>query len=239
MLSNARFGWHLAFIAWLGLVLLYMFNRTEHELISRPLETNKGLLIRSFVLPPPPGLSKQVGESEVGVEVIREENLQTASPRDKKNGRIWLTKLEQGEGPDINFFWPEDVQERHWILQRLYDCGIRLGKWREDRLIAVEPGRSAVSGFLRIISGTVTPSEQSRLHALLGQGQAVRLFPRGLDIRLLSNLSALTSGAFFQAKTAHAGYYRQGNALIIGDIQIDGQYTRKDIVLFPADGSCG
>lgn len=163
---------------------------------------------------------------------------QEKAENQNKQSRLWLAKLEDGEGPSIVFTWPENANEREWIQQRLYRCGVRLGKWRNGRLRAIEVGVGTVSGFIRVFSGDVSVKEESRLQVLAGEGQPVRVFPRSLDIHLLRQLSNATSGGFMGAKQVSAEYKRSTNGVNIRNIQVDGQIFEKGVSFLPENGQC-
>ena len=157
---------------------------------------------------------------------------------DEQRGRLWLTQLENGDGPDIVFSWPRDKRQREWLQQRLYGCGVRLGKWQNGRLSAIEPGVQTVSGFVRVMDGALSVNERQRLNALPGKGQGVRLFTRDLDIKLLAGMSALDGNGFLSARVLRAQYQRRGEAVVIHDIHRDGQRFKQSVELLPGNGLC-
>jgi len=240
-------AWTVAWALWLALVFLYLDYRAErverssnsannsvNNSVNVKVSTNArkisadvksvimtgNLKMISLPLPPlpPPVLS------------IRTEHV--------KQSRLWLAKLEQGDGPNIVFTWPDDANEREWIQQRLYNCGVRLGKWRNGRLRAIEAGSETVSGFIRVFNGEMSHSEQRRLQLLAGDGLPVRLFPRSLDIYLLSQLSNVTLGRFMHAKKVSAHYEKHINGVNIRNIQVDGKRFERSVEFLPENGQC-
>lgn len=221
--------WCLAFVFWLVLIAGYMQYRIQTPETFEPVSAK--FVMKSVVLPsPPPPLPLLAGN---GNDLEKKNDL-----KNEKNGRSWLAKLEQGEGPDIVITWPHERSDREWVLSRLVQCGVRLGKWRNGRLRAVESGNKTMSGFVRVLDGALSMEELSRLQLLPGDGLGVRIFPRNLDIQFLSGLSQVTSGQFLQAKQVRAHYRKQSNRLIVENIRVDGVRFQKDIVLLPEDGSC-
>ncbi len=227
--------WVVAWMLWLVLVFLYLDYRAERvdrtadsvaDNIKVSVATNvsdsradvKPVVmaknIIKILLPPPPMLSNV------------------------KQSRLWLAALEEGQGPNIVFTWPEDTNEREWIQQRLYNCGVRLGKWRNGRLRAIEAGPETVSGFIRVFSGEVSRGEQRRLQLLAGEGRPVRLFPRSLDVYLLSQLSNVTLGQFMHAKQVSAHYAKHFGGVNIRNIQVDGKRFERSVEFLPENGRC-
>ncbi|OUR90592.1 hypothetical protein A9Q81_19100 [Gammaproteobacteria bacterium 42_54_T18] len=226
--------WYIAWAIWLVLIVNYLDysvdraeNTSDITNIKR-VEVIANMKVVSLPEPPPTPVSQTLTQKK-GIEKAFTEN---------KQSRLWLSKLEAGEGPDIVFTWPTDVNERAWIQQRLYNCGVRLGKWSGGRLRAIEVGVGTVSGFIRVISGEVSVEETSRLQTLVGEGQPVRLFPRSLDIHLLTQLSNTTSGKFMAAKHVSAEYKRHMEGVNIRNIQVDGQAFEQGVGFLPESGQC-
>ena len=235
--------WVLAWTIWLFLVFSYVNycvvrEESTPDIADVTLDTIETARVDVVIdtkmvsLPkPPPALR----------DVVEKEPVETKSKKNQQS-RLWLSKLEEGEGPSIVFTWPADANEREWIQQRLYRCGVRLGKWSNGRLRAIEAdigfGTGTVSGFIRVFSEEVSAEEKSRLQALAGHGQPVRLFPRSLDIHLLTQLSNATSGQFMRAKQVSAAYERSANGVNISNIQIDEQTVDRDVGFLPENGQC-
>ena len=226
--------WYIAWAIWLVLIVNYLDysvdraeNTSDITNIKR-VEVAANMKVVSLPTPPPMPVS-QAPKQKKRIEVTLAQN---------KQSRLWLSTLEAGEGPNIVFTWPTDTIERMWIQQRLYNCGVRLGKWSDGRLRAIEIGAGTVSGFIRVISGDISVEERSRLQALSGEGLLVRLFPRNLDIRLLTQLSNATTGKFMAAKHVSAEYKRHMNGVNIGNIQVDGQVFEQGVSFLPESGQC-
>lgn len=167
-------------------------------------------------------------DKPAGLEATVAGNTQKAS--------LWLAQIEHGDGPEIVLAWPEAKIEREWIQQRLYGCGVRLGKWRNGRLSAVEPGIASVSGFVRVVNGPLSRHERVRLDALVGSGKPVRLFTRTLDVKLLSRLAELTGNTLMNAQKVRARYQRAGEAVMLKDIRVDDRTFAGGIALL--SGRC-
>jgi len=226
--------WHIAWAIWLILVVNYIDLGVERDenipdiTNIKRLEVVANMNVVSLPAPPPKPVPRALTQKAAIEKVLIENN----------QSRLWLSKLEAGEGPNIVFTWPTDANERAWIQQRLYNCGVRLGKWSDGRLRAIEVGVGTVSGFIRVISGDVSAEETSRLQALAGEGQPVRLFPRSLDVHLLTQLSNATSGKFMVAKHVSAEYKRHMNGVSIRNIQVDGQAFEQGVGFLPESGQC-
>ena len=228
-------GWFIAWLTWLILVLIYLDYRVVRE-ESTPdvIHIKRAEVVvdmKMVSLPIPPSLPQAPSPHD-------NQKKSTGKEIDKKQSRVWLSKLEDGEGPNIVFSWPSDNSEREWIQQRLYSCGVRLGRWSNVRLRAIEAGTGTVSGFIRLFSGAVSVEENSRLQALAGEGRPVRVFPRRLDIHLLTQLSSVMSGKFMEAKQVSAEYKRRMNGVGIRNIQMDGEAFEQGIVFLPENGQC-
>ena len=231
--------WPLAWAIWLVLVFGYLNYRVAPEESIVPEESTPDIVDSTSDIIETMPVDVVIDMNMVSLPKpppapgVNEQNTQS---------RVWLSKLEEGEGPSIVFTWPADSNEREWIQQRLYRCGVRLGKWSNGRLRAIEAdtgiGAGTVSGFIRVFSGDVSAQEKSRLQALAGHGQPVRLFPRSLDIHLLTQLSNVTSGQFMRAKHVSAEYERHANGVNISNVQVDGQLVERDVGLLPENGQC-
>ena len=221
-----QYRWHLAWAIWLVVVFNYIEFCVECDEKTPDITEIKRAVVadmKTVSLPMPPPMSVSP------LKTIDEKN---------KQSRLLLSKLEEGEGPNIVFTWPTDTNEQAWIHQRLYNCGVRLGKWSGGRLRAIEDGIGTVSGFIRVFSGDVSVEEKVRLQALAGEGQPVRLFPRSLDIHLLTQLSDATFGKFMAAKHVSAEYKRHINGVNLRNITVDGQVFDLGVSFLPESGQC-
>lgn len=147
----------------------------------------------------------------------------STKPSDAKINTAYhiLNQLESGDGPDIQIAWPNTRQDREWLSTTLYRCGVRLAKWQNGRLTAIEPTKEAMSGFIRLVQGQVTAHEQQRLTMLSGSGQVVRLFPRKLDATLLAGFDDVLPIDFVRVKTLNARYERHGESLKVTKIRFN------------------
>jgi len=251
--------WYLAWVIWLAVVFTYLdyravykgslYESSLYESNTADTTVNNSVEIAADMqmvsLPPPPPMPlmplQKLSAQKVTAPKVKVQTSalsQEKAENQNEQSRLWLSKLEDGEGPNIVFTWPEDANEREWIQQRLYSCGVRLGKWRNGRLRAIEVGVGTVSGFIRVFSGDVSVKEKSRLQVLAGEGKPVRVFPRSLDIHLLRQLSNATSGKFMGAKQVSAQYKKSANGVNVRNIRVDGLTFEKGVGFLPENGQC-
>ncbi|PCJ38685.1 MAG: hypothetical protein COA99_11465 [Moraxellaceae bacterium] len=243
-------GWSIALGVWLLLVVGYVSNNENNNILQpgkvleaqpkpQPLPKFTVVTQQLVVFPPPPPLPDMKSPGLIKADSNQRAAGKTSELQETiKSGRLWLAKLEQGEGPSISISWPKDPNDYQRLQKRLYDCGVRLGKWHHGRLRAIEPGYDTVSGFVRVLMGDMSANEIARLDALKGMGQPVRLFPRHLDITLLTGLSAVSPKSFYHAKEVTAQYEIHGGAVKVGGIVVDGKPILRNINLLPSNRDC-
>lgn len=171
-------------------------------------------------------------------------------------GRVLLRLLENGRGPAIEIAWPDDEAGANGLYRLLEQCyGMRIALLdAEGRLWGgdgAQPRGGAIdldrfSGFVREPKG-FAPAEESRRAAALKARYAgaetarvVRVFPRAVDAALVGGLRQLLGSRYDGAQTIRAAYVRDGVALAIDAIVVDGVAARGRIIFAPArEETCG
>lgn len=152
-------------------------------------------------------------------------------------GRTLLRLLEHGKGPSIEISWPGGEAARERLFRHLRAClGMRVAVMdARNRLFLATGPRNAptelnldrFSGFMRTPAGRMSSAERRLADTIRARhdarGNAVRLFPRRVDAKLLGGLSLAIGGAYRTARTIRAGYQWAGNRLYVGSIRVDGR----------------
>ncbi len=165
------------------------------------------------------------------------------TPRSQQQGQQLLRQLEQGKGPGIEIAWPVSRRGREGLFNLLHDClGLRVAKLHRGQLSAVEESSAALGGqkmsrFVRLVVGSISAREQTLLTRLHANGVAVRLFPRQVDASMLAGLASLVGGNYAHSQQIRGHYRRQGSALLIENIAVDGRAIAGVVRL--AGASCG
>lgn len=171
-------------------------------------------------------------------------------------GRVLLRLLEHGRGPAIEIAWPDDEAGANGLYRLLEQCyGMRIALLDADGRLwgsdGAGPRGGAIdldrfSGFVREPKG-FAPAEESRRAAALKARYAgaetarvVRVFPRAVDAALVGGLRQLLGPRYDNAQTIRAAYARDGAALAIDAIVVDGVAARGRIIFVPSrDEPCG
>lgn len=178
-----------------------------------------------------PVVKKPNAAPEPEKQVSRSTERKLKSKQHQASAKRVLTMLESGKGPVIHIQWPTSERDREWIKQRLYQCGVKLGKYQRGRLTAIEKSYQDFSGFIRIPDDRLNASERSRLERLNGAGKVVRVFPRYLDVNMLAGLSVLNANTLQAAKDIRIRYVRESAGLAINGVQVDGKSIPSNFLL--------
>ena len=98
------------------------------------------------------------------------------------------------------------------------------------------------SGFVRQVSGRLSPAEASELRALQrlrsSRVSSVRIFPRSVDARLLGGLGQLLGKSYRSMGRIRATYRMTGSGVSVGQITADGKPIPGEIILRPITRRC-
>lgn len=204
--------------------------------------------IRTIALPPPPGPPLPVAvPAAAPVRVVR------PTVADIERGRAALDRIAKGDGPTIEFGWPDDPAARRRLLRYLVRCaGWRPLLLADGRLWRAEDpaGRpwtptpeDPPSGLLRDLDGPAADSAAAaaiRARHRLSGGRPVATVARRWDARLLGGLGRLLGADWAAAKGGgiRARYVIDGARLSMADIRVDGRLVPGRVDLGPV-ARCG
>lgn len=167
------------------------------------------------------------------------------------SGRVALRILEHGEGPEIELAWPNSVRASNRLYRRFTACyGMKTAVMDGSGQLYTAIGGARpwrinldrYSGFVRQVSGRLSPEEASELRALQRLRRAkvssVRIFPRSVDARLLGGLGQLLGKSYRSMGRIRATYRMTPSGVSIGAISADGKTVPGEIVLRPITRRC-
>ena len=165
------------------------------------------------------------------------------------NGRALLRILEHGSGPDINFAWPDNENERDSLFVLLRKCfGMQTALLDQNKRLFRRSDTSGkpwiidmdrISGFTRMAGGKLTHLEQKIIkqtrqqHSQIRLNAVVRMFPRKFDGGLLGELARFIGGNNTKISSISAQYKQIDQDLFMEDIRINGQRVAGKINLSP------
>lgn len=176
----------------------------------------------------------------------------TITQKSVKEGRALLKMLEIGRGPVIEVVWPQKSADRSRLYRLLTSChGMKTALLTDNRRLFTAdtaPGQSwnvnrdAVSGFIRKPSGVLTDTERAVIRRIkvrhgLETGDAVRLFPRGVDAVMLGGLGQIVGPGYLKYKTIRARYALVGDRITVNDVRVDGS-ARPGRIALPKINRC-
>jgi len=160
-----------------------------------------------------------------------------ATTVDGREGRILLRQMEVGSGPSVEIAWPDKAFDRDTLHQKFSSCyGMVIAILSNDGQLYRASDPSGIpwdlnpdrySGFVREASGQQVTAEARILATIrqqhgLGQGTAVRLFPRNVDALMLGGLHRLIGTFLNDGGTVQARYRLNGEIVTITDITVNG-----------------
>ena len=167
------------------------------------------------------------------------------------SGRVALRILEHGEGPEIELAWPNSVRASNRLYRRFIACyGMKTAVIDGSGQLYTANGGARpwrinldrYSGFVRQVSGRLSPEEASELRALQRLRRAkvssVRIFPRAVDARLLGGLGQLLGKSYRSMGHIRATYRMTPLGVSIGEISADGRAVAGEINLRPITRRC-
>ena len=174
-----------------------------------------------------------------------------ASAKAATFGRVALRILEHGEGPEIEIAWPYSARASNRLYRHFSACyGMKTAVMDgSGRLYTAAGGArpwhinlDRYSGFVRQVSGRLSPEEASELSALQRLRNSkvfpVRIFPRSVDARLLHGLGQLLGKSYQTKRRIRASYRMTGLGVSIGQISADGKTIAGEIILQPVTRRC-
>jgi hypothetical protein len=173
------------------------------------------------------------------------------SAKAANSGRVALRILEHGKGPEIELAWPNSVRASDQLYRRFTACyGMKTAVMDGAGQLytasgGARPWRTNLdrySGFVRQVSGRLSPEEASELRALQRLRRAkvssVRIFPRAVDARLLGGLGQLLGKSYRSMGRIRATYRMTPAGVSVGDITADGKAVAGEIILRPVTRRC-
>lgn len=167
------------------------------------------------------------------------------------SGRVALRILEHGEGPEIELAWPNSVRASDRLYRRFTACyGMKTAVMDGSGQLFTRGGGAhpwrinldRYSGFVRQVSGRLSPEEASELNAIRRLQRAtvspVRIFPRAVDARLLGGLGQLLGKSYRSVGRIRATYRITPSGVSIGSITADGKSVAGEIILRPVTRGC-
>ena len=168
-----------------------------------------------------------------------------------KSGRVFLRILEHGKGPDIEIAWPNSTRTSNRLFRRLTACyGMKTAVMdAAGQLYTSDSGSrpwrinlDRYSGFVRQVSGRLSSKEASEMRSLRRVRStnltSVRIFPRGVDARLLGGLGQLLGKTYRTMGRIRASYQMTARGVSINNIYADGKRIPGEIVLNPVTRRC-
>ena len=167
------------------------------------------------------------------------------------SGRVALRILEHGEGPEIEIAWPYSVRASNRLYHLFTACfGMKTAVMDSAGQLYTAAGGGRpwrinldrYSGFVRQVSGRLSPQEASELRALQrlrsSRVSSVRIFPRSVDARLLGGLGQLLGKSYRSMGRIRATYRMTGSGVSVGQITADGKPIPGEIILRPITRRC-
>ena len=220
----------------------------SQDVISEPViaQTSPVAMV-AVELPPPPQskpepkpLASQDLFSKSGAKKDAKQSTGSESSlEDEVRAKKILRALERGEGPQIRIAWPRSRSARERLFRYLHRClGMRLAIFDGSRLSAIEPGIAIpMSGYVRLISGSTSRAEQQILGRLGAMGMPVRMFPRQVDLLVLTNLTAVIGSDLLQTRELRAEYILNGSEWSLGHLMVDAR-TISGTISLPTEAQC-
>jgi hypothetical protein len=167
------------------------------------------------------------------------------------SGRVALRILEHGEGPEIELAWPNSVSTSNRLYRRFIACyGMKTAVMDGSGQLYTATGGAnpwrinldRYSGFVRQVSGRLSPQESTELRALQrlrrSKVSSVHIFPRSVDARLLGGLGQLLGKSYRSMGHIRASYRMTPSGVSVGEITADGHAVAGEIILRPVTRRC-
>lgn len=159
-----------------------------------------------------------------------------------------LAPEQQERGPGIEIGWPESASERERLFRAFRCLGMELAIFnqRSTRFYRLEEpigdswgfDPAQYSTYLRFVDTPASPEEARTFHRIAARhgvdGHWVRIFPKVLDQRLLSQL-----GDARQAQRVRADYRLEGDRLRVQNVRINGRPVAGAFQLTSVPAGCG
>jgi hypothetical protein len=226
----------IVFMLWLATVMLkYDDNDIEkQQKISVKQATN--IVIEQLTLPPVPtsaAKSQTSADSELANQPSKaaiEEVIQSPPLNKQQVQKVYEQLSDQGV--DIQIAWPQNMPQQKAALDFMYQCvGMQFAVLNGDNISKVNQfSLSNYSNWIRVAQGKLSKKEQHWLTAYALTGTPIRLFPRGIDLRLASHLAnALKGSALVNLR---ANYHVSNQRLYLTQIQLNNQAIKTSWELY-------
>ena len=139
------------------------------------------------------------------------------------------------EGLDIQIAWPQKASEQQATLDFMYRCAhMQFAVLKENKVTRVNQLElSDYSEWIRLAQGNLSKKERNWLKAYALEGQAIRLFPSQIDLRLAQHLALSLNGT--PLAKLRANYLVINQTFYLSNIWLNNQPVKGNWLLYKSN----
>lgn len=230
---------HLLLTVMFMLWLIHVFIQSPHETeSSHPKEINQqppdDITLEQHSLPALPLSVNTNHERSVSKpETLGKKPIEKPLPTNNQVEQLYRQLTD--EGLDIQIAWPQTASEQQATLDFMYQCAhMQFAVLKDNKVTKVNQlALSDYSEWIRLAQGNLSKKERNWLKAYALEGQAIRLFPSQIDLRLAHHLTLSLNGT--PLAKLRANYMVINQTLYLSNIWLNNQSVSGSWLLYKSD----